>query len=246
MVVTVIVAAGSGKRLGGRIDKALVPLLGHPLIAFPLALFEQAQYIDKVILVVREDQEKTHTALVEEYRFAKVSQIVAGGAERQQSVSKALSKIPNGANAVLIHDCARPLVGEPVLRSALDGLSQHDGVVVAVPVHDTIKRVEQGRIIETVDRTNLWQAQTPQAFRPEVIIDAHERAEEEGIIATDDGALAEHFGYDISVVNGDKTNIKITVAEDLEIAEQILGARGHILLTGVKHTGSWGASRNRI
>jgi 2-C-methyl-D-erythritol 4-phosphate cytidylyltransferase len=145
--------------------------------------------------------------------------VVAGGPRRQDSVFEALREID--ADTVLVHDAARPLVAPEVVRDLVQSLEDWDGAVVAVPVDETIKRVVGGEISETVDRTDLWQAQTPQGFRTSILRDAHERARKDGFLATDDASLLERYGGRVRVVRGSRTNIKVTYPEDFALAEAL-------------------------
>lgn len=141
---------------------------------------------------------------------------VAGGERRQDSVYQALQEV--SSERVLVHDAARPLVSPDLVREVIGSLDTWDGVVVAVPVDETIKRVQGDQIQETVDRAGLWHAQTPQGFRTTVLRDAHTRARSDAFFATDDAALLERYGGRVCVVRGSRTNIKVTYPEDFALA----------------------------
>ena len=145
--------------------------------------------------------------------------IVEGGPTRQESVANGLEAIHS--EIVLIHDAARPFATADLTTAVLRAIAEVEGAVPAVRVDETIKRVEDDAVVETLDRATLWRVQTPQAFRTSVLAEAHRRARSEGFLATDDAQLVEHFGGRVAVVPGERTNIKITYPEDFLIAETI-------------------------
>lgn len=224
-VIALIPAAGMGKRMGAGINKQYLLLNEMPIVAHTLALFENIPAVDEICLVIPEAEiPYCREQVVERYGFTKVRPIVPGGAERQNSVLNGLRSMEDARDddVILIHDGVRPFVPVPVIEKALAVASAHDGALVAVPAKDTIKIVEDGIIRETPPRENLWLAQTPQAFRYEVIRAAHEIADAEGFLGTDDAMLVERLGKDVHVVLGDYRNIKITTPEDLILAEAFL------------------------
>ncbi|RUM41712.1 MAG: bifunctional 2-C-methyl-D-erythritol 4-phosphate cytidylyltransferase/2-C-methyl-D-erythritol 2,4-cyclodiphosphate synthase [Desulfobulbus sp.] len=145
-----------------------------------------------------------------------------GGDSRQQSVQNGLLALPKEINTVLVHDGARPLLSPDIIDRCLKGISLHDAVIAAVPVKDTLKRVDEKRITDTVDRSNLWQAQTPQGMRRDLLEKAYAHAAATGFTGTDEASLLEHAGVTITVVEGSEHNIKITRPGDLTIAEGLL------------------------
>ena len=162
----------------------------------------------------------THAAsLLEPYEVI----LTAGGENRQASVLSGLDEI--SADYVVVHDGARPLVTEAEVKLALEQLADFDGAVVGVPMDETLKRAEEERVIETVDRSSLWRVQTPQAFRTEVLRKAHERARQDGFVGTDDAALIERDGGSIALVQGSRLNVKVTYPEDFALAEALLEKR---------------------
>jgi 2-C-methyl-D-erythritol 4-phosphate cytidylyltransferase len=226
-VIAIIPAAGMGKRMGAGINKQYLLLNDKPIVAYTLALFENAPFVDDIYLVIPEPEIPfCREQVVERYGFAKIRRIVPGGAERQHSVLNGL-RAAEGArddDLVLIHDGVRPFVPIHVIEKALAAARSHDGALVAVPAKDTVKIVVDGIIRETPPREHIWLAQTPQAFRYGVIRAAHEFAAAEGFLGTDDAMLVERLGKDIHVVLGDYRNIKITTPEDLLLAEAFLKA----------------------
>ncbi len=224
-VIAIIPAAGMGKRMGAEINKQYLLLAGKPILAHTLRVFEDAPLVDDIYVVVPEAEiPYCREHVVEHYGFTKVRRIVAGGAERQNSVMNGLKAVTDvgGDDVVLIHDGVRPFISQHVLERAVDTARRHDGVLVAVPVKDTVKVVREGIVRETPPREELWLAQTPQAFRYAVIMAAHEIAEAERYLSTDDAALVEWLGKDIHIVMGEYRNIKITTPEDLVLAEAFL------------------------
>jgi 2-C-methyl-D-erythritol 4-phosphate cytidylyltransferase len=155
-------------------------------------------------------------------RFSTRGRVVVGGATRQESVRRALDRVAGDADRVVVHDAARPLAGPELFERALAGLERAAGAICAVPVTDTLKATTGDVVGETVDRSGLWRAQTPQAFRTEALLRAHAAAETAGISATDDAELLERIGETVLIVPGDEQNIKITTPGDLALAEALL------------------------
>lgn len=222
----VIPAAGMGKRMGASINKQYLMLGQMPIVARTIAVFDQSPLIDGIILVTPEDEiPYCREHVVEASRFSKVLEIVPGGRERQNSVMnglKALQKNIGQDDVVLIHDGVRPFITAEILQESIRVARDCDGALVAVPVKDTIKNVLSGKVVDTPARENLWQAQTPQSFRFQIIYDAHCRAEQAGFIGTDDSSLVERLGGKVGIVSGSYRNIKITTPEDLVLGEAFL------------------------
>ncbi len=226
-VVALVPAAGRGLRMGGSVPKQFLSLGGEPLVVQSLRTFQAAAVVDQVILAVPPaDIEYCARDIVAQHRFTKVTEIVAGGEERQDSVRHALAAVPPETEIVLVHDAARPFLTERMINDVVAAARIHGAAIVALPMRDTVKHVRTDRIIErTVDRTPLWLAQTPQAFRREWLHDAHQKATLEGVRATDDAFLVEWMGHPVAVVEGSGDNIKVTRPEDMIIGEAILAAR---------------------
>jgi 2-C-methyl-D-erythritol 4-phosphate cytidylyltransferase len=215
----VFVMAGSGTRLGADVPKAFVPLGGKAMWRHAADTFASIATCRTIVLVAPADR-------VEEVRRAMPSAIVVDGGERRQdSVRHGLAAIPAGVGVVAIHDAARPFVTREAILAAVSQASITGAAASAVPVRDTIKRVKAGVIAETLDRSVLWQAQTPQCFRLDVIRSAHAAAEAQGWDVTDDCALLERLGHAVAVVRGDVWNFKITEPDDLSAAEAFLAHR---------------------
>lgn len=219
--IALIPAAGMGRRMGAAINKQYLLLDGKPILAHTLELFQKADFIDEIFVVVpAEEIEYCRVQVVEKYGIEKVRQIVAGGAERQDSVLNGLRALDCAADdVVLIHDGVRPFVPISVVQHSIEMAHEHDGALVAVPVKDTVKIVRDAFVASTPPRNSLWLAQTPQTFRYKVIRAAHERAAMEEFSGTDDASLLERIGGKVHVVIGDYRNIKITTPDDLILAE---------------------------
>ncbi len=224
-VTAIIVAGGSGKRMGMAIKKQYILLNNKEVLAHTLEVFNKSTLIDTIILVVSEEEiEKVRVEIVEKYALHKVKKIVAGGAERQDSVYNGLMATSEDTKYVMIHDGARPFIKEAILKKALEVTLEKEATVVAVPVKDTIKVVDckESKVIDTPDRSTLWSIQTPQTFTKELLLKAYEYAKREGLVVTDDSMLVEAYGKSVYIVEGDYTNIKITTPEDLIIGEALL------------------------
>jgi 2-C-methyl-D-erythritol 4-phosphate cytidylyltransferase len=219
-VWAVIVAAGAGVRLGSDQPKAFVGLGGRPLLAESVERFDRSDWIDAIVVVAPPGWEEPAIVLAEELVASKVSAVVTGGATRAESVRAGLAEVVDEALVVVVHDAARPLVGDAVLERLLGSLAAGvDGVVPGLPLADTVKRVEDGAVVETVDRAGLWVVQTPQVFEAGMLRRAYagELAD-----ATDCASLVERAGGRIRVVEGDERLRKITDRGDLALVESWL------------------------
>jgi len=226
----VLVAAGAGERMGlaaGR-PKALLDLGGVPLAAHSLALFEESEAVGAVVLVAPRGMISVfREKLVEAHGARKVIAVVEGGATRQESVRLGLEALPGGFDPIVVHDAARPLLARRTLDLAIRKGASFGACVPVVPLAGTVKRVSrEGLVVETLDRSSLREAQTPQVFRASEIRRAHREALDRGFQATDDAALAEWAGVAVAAVEGDPENLKITTPVDLAVAEAILARRG--------------------
>ncbi len=226
-VSAIIVAGGSGKRMGMSIKKQYILLGEKEVLAHTIEKFNNCQCIDEIIVVVgAEEIQDTKVSIIEKYGYNKVKQVVAGGKERQDSVYNGLINTDDACRYVMIHDGARPFIKEEIINKALSEVKQNKACVVAVPVKDTIKVVNNtSKIIEhTPKRETLWSIQTPQCFDKEILISAYKFAKETNLAVTDDSMLVEAYGKAVHIVEGDYTNIKITTKEDLVIGKAILEA----------------------
>jgi len=220
-ISVIIPAAGSGKRMGGSTSKQYLTIGDRPILIETLIVFNASPYIDEIILVSPPDDLPLIKKMLKGYSLNKVSKIVEGGKERQDSISNGLDALDPSSSIVLVHDGVRPFISDEIIKELIDTVNQYGAAIVAVPVKDTVKKIWDAAIIETVPRENLWLAQTPQAFRAKIIIDAYANAEEKGLMGTDDASLVEAMGLDVKIVMGSYENIKITTPEDLVFAEAI-------------------------
>jgi 2-C-methyl-D-erythritol 4-phosphate cytidylyltransferase len=218
----IIVAAGEGRRLGAGRPKAFVGFRGRVLLAPAIELVEDHAAVAGVVVVVPDGWEEPATVLAEELAAGKVRAAVAGGATRARSVAAGLAEVPDGAGVVLVHDAARPLASPELVTRVLAGLAGGaDGAIPVVPVPDTIKRVRGGEVVETLDRGELCAVQTPQAFLAESLRRAYAAPAERLDAATDCASLLETAGMRVAVVDGERTNLKVTEPRDLALAEAL-------------------------
>jgi 2-C-methyl-D-erythritol 4-phosphate cytidylyltransferase len=224
--VAIIVAAGQGKRMKTRMPKVFLPLAGKPILAHTLKPFEQSSVIREIIVVVPAGYAvRCWKEIVEKYGFRKVSAVIHGGKERQDSVAAALKLVTPQTELVAIHDGARPLVQARTIQLSLEAAQRIGAAVVAVRVKDTIKQVSGTTIRATLDRNELWAMQTPQVFRYPLILKAYQQIPQRAVAATDDASLVEKLGHAVTVVEGDYENIKVTTPDDLVVAATLLHRR---------------------
>ncbi|MGK9167167.1 bifunctional 2-C-methyl-D-erythritol 4-phosphate cytidylyltransferase/2-C-methyl-D-erythritol 2,4-cyclodiphosphate synthase [Inquilinus limosus] len=215
----VIVAAGTGERFGGSLPKQYRPLAGSTVLRRSVEAFRSSGRFDDIVVVIRDEHRDLYQVAT---AGLDLPGPVTGGATRQDSVRAALEWLaPRAPDLVLVHDAARPLVDRATIERVLDALASAEAAIAAVPVVDTIKRAEGGVAAGTVDRSGLWQAQTPQGFRFAPLLAAHRAAAGEAL--TDDAAVAERQGTAVRLVEGHVDNFKITTEADLTRAERLLG-----------------------
>lgn len=232
----VVLAAGSGSRMGSNIPKQYLPLMDKPVIWYSLQAFETSSLISECILVTgAEYVEYAKEVIVKKSGFQKVKHVIAGGAERFLSVQNALNLLRDKTGYVFIHDGARPMLSQEMIERLYREVCIHDAVCAAVPVKDTIKVADQeGFSVKTPDRKVLYAAQTPQVFSIPLICLAYEkldeyRKKETGVSVTDDAMVAEAMlGTRVKLVEGSYQNIKITTPEDMEVAENYLRKKNEV------------------
>ncbi len=225
MKVTVLIpAAGSGRRMGGEIEKQFLILGGKPIVVHTIQRFQDSDLIDKIYLIVPENRvEYCKEEIVIKYGLSRVTEIVAGGKERQDSVYNGLKRVNADTDLIMIHDSVRPFFPDRIIRESIEAAQRYGSVVVAVPEKDTIKEISDDMIVlKTIARERLWRIQTPQTFCREVIISAFKKAIEEGYCGTDESSLVERAGLQIRVIIGSYLNIKITDPEDILLGEMIM------------------------
>ena len=215
----VIPAAGKGSRFGEK--KQFKLLKGVPLLNHVLTPFLQSDLIYEIIVVVPEEQVQQIKTQVRSMPKTKNIRVVPGGERRQDSVSNGVKVLSNQCKLVCIHDVVRPFVTKDMINETIKRCGKYDGAIIATQAQDTIKRVQNLKIKETINRSEIWQAQTPQSFQKEKLIDALESADRDGVTGSDEAFLLERIGYYVSVVEGNSANIKITTPEDWFVAEAI-------------------------
>jgi 2-C-methyl-D-erythritol 4-phosphate cytidylyltransferase len=216
LTYAIIPAAGRGVRLGLDIPKQFLELQHKPLLIHTVAVIVTAPFINGAVLAVPEDFLAEAQVLVREHfgdRFPIA--VIPGGKERQDSVWQALQQVPKGCEMVLIHDGVRPLITEQLLEATWQEARRSGAAIAAVPATDTVKRVNEHRVMETLPREEIWLVQTPQVFRCDILLAAYREARRCGWTVTDDASLVERMGFTVSVVHGSRTNLKITTREDL-------------------------------
>ena len=223
MTTAIIVAAGKSTRMGAGTDKAFLSLGSKPVLAWSLLAFERCPQVDRIVLVVRKDQQLAAKAVTHMFGISKLQAIVPGGNRRQDSVQAGLDACDLDTRYVLIHDGARPCITSAVIGEVAKLVKRVPAVAVGRRMTDTVKRVEKGKstaIIETVDRDTLWTVQTPQAFQMKVIRDAYKALGKNEV--TDDCQALELSGVQARIYETNQPNFKITTVEDLQIASALL------------------------
>jgi 2-C-methyl-D-erythritol 4-phosphate cytidylyltransferase len=222
--LAILVAAGRGERMGARRPKAFLALGGQPLLLRAARAFDQAPSVDALVAVVPDGEVARAREMLA--GLAKLRSVVAGGARRQDSVLQGMKEAPEGfTGLVLVHDAARPLVDVAVIEAVVRDARETGAALPVLGLSDTVKRVRDGRVVETLDRTELAAAQTPQGFRFELLAQAYEEASRDRVTLSDEAMAVERMGHEVTAVPGSARNRKITTAEDLAWAEAVL-ARG--------------------
>lgn len=225
-VAALALAAGRGERLGASVPKAFLPLAGRPLLVRALAALAARPEVECIVPVLPAPEVPRFRVLALDFAGAgKVAAPVVGGAERQDSMRAGLAALPPGIELVAVHDAARPLVRPEDVGRVIAAAARSGAALLAVPVRDTLKRVRDGRVEETLPRIDCWAAQTPQVFRLGLLREALAKAEAEGFRGTDDAQLVERLGARVEVVEGDPGNLKITWPEDVALAEALWARR---------------------
>ena len=228
MVAAVIVAAGKGVRMQDPLRKQYLPLAGLPVLAHTLTVFDDCDRVGHIYLVIPQDDiDFCRENILGRIKFARHVHLVAGGARRQESVYNGLQQIDPGCSMVIIHDGVRPFVQQDQLTDCINGARKFGACILGVPAYDTLKQVDKsGNIVDTIARDAIWLAQTPQAFRYDLIKRAHDQARSDGYQGTDDASLVERLGVAVKILRGSRSNIKITHKEDLRIARALLEKDG--------------------
>ena len=228
MNVAIIPAAGSGTRLGGKLPKQFLPLAGIPLIFHTLLRFEACPSIDAIAVALPVSDLVEMGDAISERAFQKPFHLVPGGKERSDSILNALDAIAGLApEIVVVHDAVRPFISTADITAVIQRAKEIGAAILAIPAVDTIKEVENGLITRTLDRRKIYRAQTPQAFRYDLLLQANQAARAANVpseLMTDDSLLVERIGAPIAIVEGTPDNIKITTAEDFKLAEKMISS----------------------
>jgi 2-C-methyl-D-erythritol 4-phosphate cytidylyltransferase len=215
----IVVAAGQSRRFLGETHKLFAPLGGEPMILRALESVARWPQLARTVLVINPAHQSFYDREQSKLAALGVSALVAGGVERQDSVRAGLAMVPEDVEVVLVHDAARPLTSAHLIRPLIEAAHESGAAILAIPVADTLKRVENGVIRATVDRKELWQAQTPQAFRLDVLRRVMLASSE--ALVTDEALLCERAGVPVRVVAGEPSNLKITTVDDLALAQAL-------------------------
>ncbi|MGN0846070.1 MAG: 2-C-methyl-D-erythritol 4-phosphate cytidylyltransferase [Kiritimatiellia bacterium] len=228
MVTAIIVAAGKSERMGAGTDKAFLNLGSKPVVAWSLLAFERCADVDQIILVVRKDQQVAAKAVARMFGISKIHAIVAGGARRQDSVMNGMKELDVNTRFVVIHDGARPCVKPETISEVVKLARRNGAAVVGCHIWDTVKFVEKGATVSrTEDRSKLWAVQTPQAFDVRVLKRAYAAVVEKKLEVTDDASAIELLGEPVKIFESEKPNLKITTAEDLQVAAAVVLKAGY-------------------
>ncbi|MCM3387664.1 2-C-methyl-D-erythritol 4-phosphate cytidylyltransferase [Ureibacillus chungkukjangi] len=222
----VLPAAGSGKRMGAGQNKLFLQLDMKPILIHTLEAFQSDENCTGIWLAVKPEEREYIRGLLEQYRITKVKGLPNGGKERQHSVHSCIKEMQQ-VEIVLVHDAARPFITKPTISRLVEVAQEKGAAIAGVKAKDTMKKVSDGVIIETVDRESLWMIQTPQAFRFDLIQQAEDRAEAQGFLGTDEAMLVERLGHQVHIVESTYDNVKITTKEDLIFGEAILKHRSN-------------------
>jgi len=218
-VAVIIPASGSGSRFGGKVPKQFLKIRGKEIIAMTIEKFERNRSVDSIVVTAMPAYFKILNEIIKKYKFKKVTNVVRGGKRRQDSVFNALRMLKCSAgDIILIHDAVRPLVTNSLISGIINSIRNCDAVVPGLPVHETVKRTDDRSIVSsTIDRKNLWLIQTPQAFKYSVLKKSFAVALNKNFTGTDESAIAEIAGFKVRVIEGERTNIKITTKDDIKI-----------------------------
>lgn len=226
-IAAIVLAAGAGKRMNSAVHKQYMLLEGKPVLYYALKAFEESEVTEIILVVGAGEEEYCRTEIIEKYGIGKVGAVVQGGRERYHSVYAGLN-VAQGADYVLIHDGARPLVTADIIKRSIECVRTGQSCVVGMPVKDTIKILDNdGFAKETPDRRTLWQMQTPQTFPYQVIRAAYEKiiAEDDSTVTDDAMVLEKAAGQRVKVIEGGYQNLKITTPEDLLVASAYLKSK---------------------
>ena len=224
MNIALVLAGGTGSRMSLDMPKQFAVVKGKPIMAYTLSVFQNSLLVDSIYLVSHKEYFEQSKSIIEQYNITKVRDIIEGGQTRQESVFNALKQMnAKDDDIILIHDCARPLVDEQIIKDNIEQCKLHEAVETAVKSVDTTIEVSEEQFENSLNRDKLYQVQTPQTFKYRLIKEAHENAIKNRLVnITDDAQLVAKLGHKVFIVNGKKTNLKVTTDEDLKILEALL------------------------
>ena len=223
MVSVIIPAAGQGKRMASGVNKVFLELGGKPMLVRTMLAFSAVSEVDELVVAAAADEADFLRKVLDKVPGLKPFKVTAGGEERQFSVANALQAVNPEADIILTPAAARPLVSAATITAVIAEARQSGAAIAAVREKNTVKIVgEDGVVQATPDRATLWEVQTPQGFRKEILLEANRRADEDGFLGTDDASLVERIGVPVRIVKGEYSNIKVTTPEDMVVAEAIL------------------------
>ena len=221
MTTAIVLAAGKSERMGPNTDKAFLSLGNKPVVAWSLIAFERCADVDRIILVVRKDQQMAAKTVAKMFGISKLQAVIPGGSKRQESVQAGIKACDVDTRYVIVHDGARPLIGSDTISELVKQAKRSGAVTLGRRITDTVKRVEKGLTVSaTEDRNKLWAVQTPQCFQFKILRDAYKALGK--VEVTDDCHAVELAGTPVKIVESLKPNIKITVVEDLQLAGALL------------------------
>ncbi len=217
-VVAIIPAAGVGIRMGGETPKQFLSLEGVPIFVHTLRKFTASDVIDEIYVALRDEDMDRAGRDIDREHFSKPVRMVQGGSTRQETVGRALAQAPSSTEIVLVHDAVRPFIELEMISRVVDAARRDGAAILGIPSVDTIKQIERLKILGTLPRERIVLAQTPQAFRYSVLLEAFTRAAADGFNGTDESSLVERMGQPVTVLMGSDRNIKITKPSDLPLA----------------------------
>lgn len=237
MVSVIFPAAGQGKRMGLGFNKVFTELSGKPILIQTLLSFSRCDCVDELIVAVNPNDVELVRKVLAKIPGLKPYKVVAGGSERQYSVYNGLMAVNPQSDIVLVHDAARPLVSEQVIKNVVNEVLISGSAVCAVPAKDTIATInDMGFIGSVPDRSTMWIIQTPQGFKKDILVEAEKKAQEEDFLGTDESSIVRRMGRNVKLVMGDYNNIKITTPTDLVMAEMMFGHKAASKVKGKMST----------
>lgn len=219
--IVIIVCSGIGKRMNSNVPKQFIKVNDKPIVCYTIDKFENCNYIDEIIIVTNKEYiDYFKNSIINDYNYKKISAVIEGGKERLNSVYNGINYIEyNEDSIVLIHDGVRPFIDEKDIINIIEETKIYNACILGVKVKDTVKICKDGFIQTTPNRENIWLAQTPQAFKYNIIKEAYEYAFNNNLFVTDDASVVENFGFKVKIIEGNYSNIKITTKEDLKFFE---------------------------